>query len=459
MTQAMPPPPPPPPAPPAAAKRGAEAWVYWVIGALLVALVVVVVVLVAGGGDKEAATTTAGLGETPGEVYLEPVRTLGPDPYTTEVMEAAVVSTTAPIVSTTISTSTSTSTPTSTTLAGLSTTTTQPVLALQSRTGGEPGLYGGTLDQTRCDKQAILSFLQGNPDKAAAWVAAQNSDPTLAWDNGRTDLTVADLPAYFAELTPVTLIYDTRVTNHGFRDGLPTARQSVLEAGTAVLIDIYGVPRARCACGNPLIPPIPTSGPPGWVGPGWPGFDPTIIVVVVPNPVVITQVIIIDLNTGDLIERPPGGGQDTVVTTTTTTTVPQTTTTLTVPEDVVVGSGDVQVTLLWAHDSDMDLHVIDPDGAEIYYSARTSASGGQLDVDDIPSDGDMSTHVENIFWPPDGAPPGTYSAFVKNYSMGAAGSGSYTMEVRVGGQLIHQETGSIADGEFSPPFEFVVEDG
>lgn len=445
------PPPPPPPAPPAQARRGPESWIYWVMGALAVALVVVVVLLVAGGDDKEAATTTAGLGEAPGEVYLEPARTLGPDPYTEEVMEAAVVSTTAPLVSTTLGTSTTTST----TTAGLSTTTTQPVLALQSRIGGEPGLYGGTQDQTRCDKEAILSFLQQNPDKAAAWVAAQNSDPTLAWDTGRTDLTVADLPAYFAELTPVTLLNDTRVTNHGFRDGLPTARQSVLQAGTAVLIDIYGVPRARCACGNPLIPPIPTPGTPTWVGPGWPGFDPTIIIVVVPNPVVITQVIIIDLNTGILIERPPGGGED--VSVTTTTTLPQTTTTLTVPQDVIVGSGDVQVTLLWAHDSDMDLHVIDPEGAEIYYSARTSASGGQLDVDDIPSDGDMSTHVENIFWPPDGAPPGTYSAFVRNYSMGAAGSGSYTMEVRVGGQLIHQETGSIVDREYSPAFEFVVE--
>ncbi|HUU62220.1 MAG TPA: DUF6777 domain-containing protein [Acidimicrobiia bacterium] len=451
MSQTMPPPPPPPPpSPAAAAKRGPEPWVFWAIGVLAVALIVVVVVLVAGGGDKEAATTTLGLGEAPGEVYLEPVRTLGPDPYTEQVMEAAVVSTTAPIVSTTTSPST-----TSTTLAGVSTTTTQPLLALQSRTGGEPGLYGGTLDQTRCDKAAILSFLQQNPDKAAAWVAAQNSDPTLAWDTGRTDLTVADLPAYFAELTPVTLIYDTRVTNHGFRDGLPTARQSVLEAGTAVLIDIYGVPRARCACGNPLIPPIPTPGPPGWVGPGWPGFDPTIIIVVVPNPVVITQVIIIDLNTGELIERPPGGGQDTVVTT--TTTVPGTTTTLTVPPDIVVGTGDVQVTLLWAHDSDMDLHVIDPDGFEIYYAADTSSSGGQLDVDDIPDDGDLSTHVENIFWPPDGAPPGTYSAFVRNFSVGAAGLGTYTLEVRVGGQLIHQETGSIAEDTNSTPFEFVVQ--
>src|SRR4030042_3685163 len=128
------PPPPPPPAPPAQARRGPESWILWVRGALAVGLVVVVVLLVTGGGDKEAATTTVGLGETPGEVYLEPARTLGPDPYTEEVMEAAVVSTTAPLVSTTLGTSTTTST----TSAALSTTTTQAVLALQSRLGGEP---------------------------------------------------------------------------------------------------------------------------------------------------------------------------------------------------------------------------------------------------------------------------------------------------------------------------------
>lgn len=459
MSQAMPPPP-PPPAP--TAHRGVDPWVYWVIGGLAIALIAVIIVLVIGDGDKEASDTTLGPGEAPGEVYLEPVRTLGPDPYTDYVTEAAAVSTTAPILTTTTSTTTISTTlaGVTTTVFGAGTTTTQATLAIQSLPGGQPGLYGGTLDQTRCDKAAILSFLQQNPEKAAAWVAAQNSDPTLAWDTGRTDLAVADLPAYFAELTPVTLLYDTRVTNHGFRNGLPTARQSVLQAGTAVLIDIYGVPRVRCACGNPLIPPVPTPRPPTWVGPQWPGFDPAVIIVVVPNPVIITEVIIIDLDSGNAIKRPPGGGQDILITPpTTTTTLPPTTTTLTVPPDIVVGSGDVQVTLLWAHDSDMDLHVYDPAGAHIYWNSRTSESGGQLDVDKIPSAGDLATHVENIFWPTGGAPPGLYAAYVKNYKMGSAGNGSYTMEVRVGGQLIHQESGTLADRAESTPFEFVVPGG
>lgn len=444
MSQAMPPPPPPPPATPPA-RRGAEPWVYWVIGGLVIALVAVIAVLLTRGGDKEQAastvtsstlasttvastssttTTTLGPGEKAGEVFLEPAATLGPDSYTEAVYEAPVVSTTAPVVSTT------TTVETTTTLPG--------VVAVTSRLGGEPGLYGGTGDQTRCDKEAILSYLLQNPDKAGAWVAAQNSDPNLRWDDGRTDLTVADLPDYFAELTPVTLLYDTRVTNHGFRNGLPTARQSVLQAGTAVLIDIYGVPRARCACGNPLIPPIASPTPPTWVGPAWPGFDPTIVIVIVPAPTVITQVIIVDLNTGGVIIRPVGttGGEDTIART-----------------------GDVQITLVWSHDSDMDLHVIDPDGNEIYWSNPTSDSGGQLDIDKIPDEGDFGPHVENIFWPPDGAPPGTYTAFVHHYDSYTGASGSYTLEVRVGGLVVHEESGSVSENADSPPFEFLVDTG
>lgn len=451
MSQPMPPPP-PPPGPAQQSRRRPEPWVWWLVGALAVA-VIVVVAIVATGGDKEpgtaagtstttpladtststsaltttssttmaATTTTVGPGETPGEVFLEPAATLGPDSFTDAVLEGPVVSTTAPVTTTT-------------TIAG--TTTTVAGTAIGSRFGNEVGLYGGTGDQARCDKDAMLAFLQQNPDKAAAWVAAQNSDPTLAWDDGRTDLTVADLPAYFEELTPVTLLYDTRVTNHGFRNGLPTPRQSVLQAGTAVLVDIYGVPRARCACGNPLIPPIASPQPPTWVGPPWGGFDPTIIIVVVPSPTIITEVIIINLDTGGVIIRPTG---------------------TTGAEDTIASTGDVQITLIWNHDSDMDLHVIDPAGEEIYYANPTSDSGGELDVDAIPDEGEAGPHVENIFWPPDGAPPGLYTAFVHHFDSYTGAAGSYTLEIRVGGVVVYEESGSIAEDADSAPVEFLVD--
>ena len=46
-----------------------------------------------------------------------------------------------------------------------------------------------------------------------------------------------------------------------------------------------------------------------------------------------------------------------------------------------VGTGDVQVTLSWDAGSDVDLHVVDPNGDEVYWTNRRVASGGELDLD------------------------------------------------------------------------------
>ncbi len=69
----------------------------------------------------------------------------------------------------------------------------------------------------------------------------------------------------------------------------------------------------------------------------------------------------------------------------------------------ILGTGDVQVTLVWDTAPDVDLHVIDPDGEEIWFDHTGSRSGGLLDVDDTMFDG-----PENVFWPVGGAPRGKY---------------------------------------------------
>jgi hypothetical protein len=89
---------------------------------------------------------------------------------------------------------------------------------------------------------------------------------------------------------------------------------------------------------------------------------------------------------------------------------------LTVPPGLSLGTGDVQVTLVWADGNDLDLHVIDPSGVEIYFSNPRSPTGGTLDHDDTAGCNSTGTHVENVFWPRGGAPPGRYRVFVKNYS-------------------------------------------
>ena len=101
-----------------------------------------------------------------------------------------------------------------------------------------------------------------------------------------------------------------------------------------------------------------------------------------------------------------------------------------------LGSGDVRVTLRWYSKDDLDLHVIDPDGNEIYYLNDRVSNGGELDVDSNPACENMTfTPVENIFWPTGESPSGSYSVRVVYYkSCVSAGPVEYEVTVLVEGQ-------------------------
>lgn len=220
-----------------------------------------------------------------GEVMLEAV---GTDIAHSFTETAAVVIETAPAVSLPVLPLPSTTAPLP-----------QDQVALSQIPGGQPGLYGGTRDMAACDKEKLISFLEANPDKATAWSGVQGIAPSA-------------IRSYIGRLTPVVLTKDTRVTNHGFRNGLAQPHPSVLQAGHAVLVDEFGVPRAKCSCGNPLLPPQPVSVKPAYVGPAWPGFSTTTIVVVIATVVVPDGFVIVDLSTGALITRPVGFGPGSV---------------------------------------------------------------------------------------------------------------------------------------------------
>ena len=126
----------------------------------------------------------------------------------------------------------------------------------------------------------MIDFLNANPDKARAWAAAEG-------------ILVEEIPDYIKSLTPVVLRYDTRVTNHGYVNGRANPYQAVLQAGTGVLVDRYGVPRARCYCGNPLAPAVAQSTP-HYTGETWPAFNPGTIVVVVPPGTPVTILTLAD---------------------------------------------------------------------------------------------------------------------------------------------------------------------
>lgn len=76
--------------------------------------------------------------------------------------------------------------------------------------------------------------------------------------------------------------------------------------------------------------------------------------------------------------------------------------------------GDVQVLLEWETSDDVDLHVFDPAGEEIYYENPRSASGGELDID-ANYEFIMRHPKENVYWRHGHAPSGTYKVFVKLY--------------------------------------------
>lgn len=255
-----------------------------VIGALVVIVLLLVVVLLARSDDDGEQTTTTT--EPPVEILLEPVATAGPDPFTASVATPGLPSVTPE-----------------------SAPTAPEGVALVS--GATPGLYGGTLDQSSCDADQMVAFLGSDPQKAAAWAEAQ-------------DIAVDQIASFVADLTAVQLTNDTRVTNHGYRDGRPTPRQSVLQAGTAVLVDRFGVPRVRCACGNPLRAPLRS--PAVYGGRSWPGWDPNRTVTVEVT-VEVTEFILVNTATGGRIVRPAGtsGGSDSDPSTGTTTTVPPST--------------------------------------------------------------------------------------------------------------------------------------
>lgn len=102
--------------------------------------------------------------------------------------------------------------------------------------------------------------------------------------------------------------------------------------------------------------------------------------------------------------------------------------------DVIeVGTGDVQVTLSWDRDSDVDLHVVEPGGEEIYYANDRSASGGELDLDSNPNCIIDGIRTENVTWPAGSAPRGVYTVLVRYYNSCGAQETNYTVRVNNGG--------------------------
>lgn len=91
------------------------------------------------------------------------------------------------------------------------------------------------------------------------------------------------------------------------------------------------------------------------------------------------------------------------------------------------GVGRLQVGLAWDADSDLDLHVVEPSGEEIFYGNPRSASRGQLDRDSNAACVLDGIRAENIRWPTGQAPRGRYSVRVNHWSSCGAARTNYTV--------------------------------
>ncbi|MET7599797.1 DUF6777 domain-containing protein [Streptomyces sp. NPDC004082] len=244
-----------------------------VIATAVVAAVILAVVLTRPDGSSGGTAAPGG-----GEVFLQAAAKTGPDPYTESTAKDS-------------STTPETPAPPSGTSASAN--------APRGVEGSAPGLYGGTRKVASCDVEKQVSALGADPAKNKAFASVAGVQPS-------------EVPAYLRSLTPVQLRMDTWVTNHGYRNGAATSYQAVLQAGTAVLVNDRGLPRVRCACGNPLTDPVPQKTAPRTTGDSWPSYRPQNIVVVTPAPTVINVFVLFDPEHDDWFRREKGdtGKQD-----------------------------------------------------------------------------------------------------------------------------------------------------
>ncbi|MER7667147.1 DUF6777 domain-containing protein [Kitasatospora sp. NPDC096128] len=239
-------------------------------GVLVAAVVATVLVVTNHGGTKEAVPTA-------NEVALQAPADSGPAPFTPSV-ETRTVSAPAPA-------------PTSGAAQPGGASKSGSPAALHSVKGTSAGLYGGTMGKPSCDTERLIGMVSSG-DAGRAWASAAGIDQSA-------------IPSYLRSLTSAYLRVDTRITNHGYKSGAVVEYQSVLQAGTAVLVDAQGVPRVRCACGNPLKPAVLVSNA-KYTGKVWAGFEPTTLIVVTPAPQPVTEIILVNIETGDWFSRLTG---------------------------------------------------------------------------------------------------------------------------------------------------------
>ncbi len=112
-----------------------------------------------------------------------------------------------------------------------------------------------------------------------------------------------------------------------------------------------------------------------------------------------------------------------------------------------VGTGDIQISMTWDTQSDVDLWLTEPNGNKIYYANKISSTGGELDFDNTSEYG-----PENIFYKTV-APSGTYKVEV-DYFSGAPLVTNYNIVVKKGNSITSYEGTLTVDNQTNTVVEF-----
>ena len=113
--------------------------------------------------------------------------------------------------------------------------------------------------------------------------------------------------------------------------------------------------------------------------------------------------------------------------------------------------GALQFALNWDTPTDVDLHVIDPDGDIVFYANPQSASGGQLDLDSNAGCNIDGVQNENVIWNAQSAPAGDYRVAVNLWSAcGLTGSTDWRLTILVDGEPVQALDGTLQATDEDP---------
>jgi hypothetical protein len=104
--------------------------------------------------------------------------------------------------------------------------------------------------------------------------------------------------------------------------------------------------------------------------------------------------------------------------------------------------GGIQVTASWRGAPDIDLRVTDPNGEEVYFGHRQSASGAQMDMDANGECTPTRPTAENIRWASQTPPTGRYEIKLTVFDLCGAADATATLSVSVGGRVVGAWTAS-----------------